>query len=242
MTGAAPDSARDKISIVPVERLDLSVTSRTWPFAIERRGEIDAFFAERQRQHSGMWNGRVLLLHDFAVTDGTFRGAFFETDYASFHAWSQWDFPDSSVKNGFAAGALRSADGAFVLGEMGPQTANAGHIYFPCGTPDPDDVTGSRVDFAGSLRREIAEETGIGEDSYQPEPGWFVIQAGPRVALIKVLQARDDAATLRRRIEEALAQQAAPELAGIRLVRSAADFEPMMAEFVTAFLSHLWGQ
>jgi hypothetical protein len=242
MTGAAPDSARDKISIVPVERLDLSVTSRTWPFAIERRGEIDAFFAERQRQHSGMWNGRVLLLHDFAVTDGTFRGAFFETDYASFHAWSQWDFPDSSVKNGFAAGALRSADGAFVLGEMGPQTANAGHIYFPCGTPDPDDVTGSRVDFAGSLCREIAEETGIGEDSYQPEPGWFVIQAGPRVALIKVLQARDDAATLRRRIEEALAQQAAPELAGIRLVRSAADFEPMMAEFVTAFLSHLWGQ
>jgi hypothetical protein len=57
-----------------------------------------------------------------------------------------------------------------------------------------------------------------------------------------VLRARDDAATLRRRIEDALARQAAPELAGIRLVRSAADFEPMMPEFVTAFLSHVWSR
>jgi 8-oxo-dGTP pyrophosphatase MutT (NUDIX family) len=242
MTGASPAGGRDEISIVPVERLDLSLTTRPWPFAQERRGEIDAFFAERQRQRSGMWNGRVLVLHDFAVTNETFRGAFFETDYAAFHAWSQWGFPDDTVKNGFAAGALRSADGAFVLGEMGPQTANAGHIYFPCGTPDPADVAGSRVDLDASLRREIAEETGIGEGDYQADPGWYVILAGPRVALIKVLQARDTAAVLRRRVEETLVRQATPELAGIRLVRSPADFEPMMVTFVTAFLSHIWNR
>jgi len=242
MTGAGPAGRKATISILPVERLDLRLTPYSWTFAAERRSEIDAFFAERQRRHTGMWNGRVLLLHDFAVERETFRGAFFETDYAAFHAWSQWDFPDDTVKNGFAAGALRSADGAFVLGEMAPQTANAGHTYFPCGTPDPDDVVGSQVDLAGSVRREIEEETGIRQDDYDPEPGWHVILNGPRVALVKVLQARDDAATLRRRIENTLARQAAPELAGIRLVRSARDFEPLMAEFVTAFLSHMWSQ
>jgi len=242
MTGAAPAGRKDSISILPVERLDLRLTPYAWTFAAERRSEIDTFFAERQRRHSGMWNGRVLMLDEFAVDGATFRGAFFETDFAAFHAWSQWDFPDDSVKNGFAAGALRSADGAFVLGEMGPHTANAGHIYFPCGTPDPDDVIGSRVDLDGSVRREIEEETGIGEGDYEAEPGWHVMLAGPRVALVKVLQASDDAATLRRRIEESLARQAAPELAGIRLVRSAADFEPMIAEFVTAFLSHMWSR
>ena len=242
MIGSTP-AGGDAISILPVGRLDLRFTPHhPWPFATERRSEIDAFFAERQRRHTGMWNGRVLLLHDFAVERESFRGAFFETDYAAFHAWSQWDFPDDTVKNGFAAGALRSADGAFVLGEMAPQTANAGHIYFPCGTPDLDDIVGSQVDLAGSVRREIEEETGIGEDDYTPERGWYVILNGPRVALVRVLQARDDAATLRRRIEDSLARQAAPELAGIRLIGSAQDFEPMVAEFVRAFLSHVWNR
>jgi len=240
MTGSAPVAGKNAISVLPVERLDLRLLPRPWPFAMERRGEIDAFFAARQRQYSGMWNGRVLLLHDFAIADGIFRGAFFEADYAAFYAWSNWGFPDDAVKNGFAAGALRSADGAFVLGEMGPQTANAGHIYFPCGTPDPADVAGSQVDLSGSVRREIEEEIGIEQGDYEPEPGWFVVLAGPRVALIRVLQAYDTATALRRRIEDCLTKQAAPELAGIRLVRSAADFEPQMVEFVTAFLLHIW--
>jgi hypothetical protein len=123
---------------------------------------------------------------------------------------------------------------------MGRHTANAGGIYFPCGTPDPADVAGSAVDFDGSVRREILEEIGIGEGDYEPDPGWSAVVDGPRVALVKVLRAHASADALRRRIGAHLAREAAPELAGIRMVRSAADFDPRMAAFATAFLSHLW--
>lgn len=230
----------DGIEIVPVQRLDLRVVPRPWAFAEARREEIANFFAAEQRTRTGMWNGRVLLLGDFAVADDSFRGEFFETDFAAFYAWTQWGFPDPSVKNCFAAGALRTADGAFVLGVMGRQTANPGSVYFPCGTPDPDDVDGERVDFERSVRRELVEELGLGAADYDAAAEWSIVFAGPRIALIKPLWVRQAAAPLCARIEGYLADEAEPELAGVRLVRGVADFDATMPSFVTAYLRSIW--
>ena len=58
-------------------------------------------------------------------------------------------------------GALRASDGAYLLGVMGPQTVNAGKVYFPAGVPDLDDIVDDRVDLARNVRREMAEETGL---------------------------------------------------------------------------------
>ena len=80
-----------------------------------------------------MWNGRVLLGRNPVFAGERFSASYFETDFASFLAWRDWGFPDKDVFNGFGMGALRCADGAFVLGEMGQHTANAGRIYFPVG-------------------------------------------------------------------------------------------------------------
>jgi 8-oxo-dGTP pyrophosphatase MutT (NUDIX family) len=44
------------------------------------------------------------------------------------------------VFNVFAAAALQSVDGAFLLGQVAP-FSYAGQWVFPCGTLDPDDIS-----------------------------------------------------------------------------------------------------
>src|SRR5215468_846085 len=105
-----------------------------------RRDAIAAHFAPRLKSTPQMWNGRVLLLRDLAIARGTLHGVYFEAGVAEFMAWRDWNFPDPSVVNCFSMGALRTSDGAYLLGVMSDRTANAGRIYFPAGTPDPGDV------------------------------------------------------------------------------------------------------
>ncbi|MGA7486295.1 MAG: NUDIX hydrolase [Xanthobacteraceae bacterium] len=228
------------ITIVPVERLELAFAPRPWPFARERRAEIDAYFEALRRANPALWNGRVLMLHEHAIAGAVFRGAYLETDFASMLAWREWDSPDAGIKNCFAMGALRGSDGAFVLGVMGAHTANAGRIYFPAGLPDLNDVVGGRVDLVRNVMREVGEETGLGGEDFEAEQGWITVLAGPRIAQVKMLRARATAAALRERILAHLAREREPELADVRIVRGPADFDPMMPPFVTALLAHVW--
>lgn len=231
-----------ELSILAVERLELRFAPKPWDFAVARRAEIDAHFAGLQRQRPALWNGRVLLLHQWSLSDGIFRGAYLDTDFASFIAWRDWNFPDQTVRNSFAMAALLAADGAFLLGVMGAHTANAGKVYFPCGTPDLSDVSGDAVDLDGSVRRELAEETGLDPSRLESEPGWTTVFAGPRIAQIKVLRSHETAARLRERMLDHLAQERQPELSDVRIVRGPADLDPAMPDFVVAFLRDYWAK
>lgn len=219
-----------------VTTLDLAVRDAAWPFAQERRADITAHFAERQRERPKLWNGRVLLGRDPVFTGGRFAASYFETDFASFLAWRDWGFPDKTVFNGFGMGALRACDGAFVLGEMSPHTANAGRVYFPSGTPDLDDVRDGVLDIPGSVVREIEEETGLTPAEYRTDAHWHCVVTGPAIAMIRMLEVDLPGEEIRARIEANLAGQLHPELAAIHLVRDKRDFTSTMPRFVTAFI------
>ena len=181
-----------------------------------------------------MWNGRVLLGRNPVFSGDRFSASYFETDFASFLAWRDWGFPDRSVFNGFGMGALRCADGAFVLGEMGQHTSNAGRIYFPSGTPDLDDIRDGTLDISGSVTRELEEETGLAPGEYESEPHWHCIYTGPAVAMIRMLRIDMPGDVVRDRIERNLAAQHEPELSAIHLVRGTRDLTAAMPRFVTA--------
>jgi len=224
-------------SVFHVDRLDLSFTPRPWAWADKHRAEIDAWFADMRRKQPALWNGRVLLMHHQVIEHGVLRGEFLETDYASFIAWKRRGHPPAQVRDCFSAAAVQSSDGAFLLGVMGSHTFNAGKVYFPCGTPDANDIIDGKVDFEHSVRRELFEETGLAMDDFTPEPGWTMVVDGSLIGQIKVLRARESAKALHARILGFLAREKKPELADIRVVYGPGDFDQAMPRFVTAFLA-----
>jgi 8-oxo-dGTP pyrophosphatase MutT (NUDIX family) len=222
----------------PVHRvttLDLALRPSIWPFAQARRAEIDAHFAEQKRERS-IWNGRVLIARNPVFAEARFSAEYFETDFASFLAWRDWGFPDREVFNCFGMGALRASDGAFLLGEMAPHTANAGRIYFPSGTPDLDDVSDGRVDIAGSVVREVFEETGLLAADYVAAAHWDCVVSGALIGMFRLLNVDMPGEALAARIESNLARQGQAELCAIHLVRELRDLSPAMPRFVTAYL------
>lgn len=224
--------------VVALDRLRLEFAPQPWWFATERRAEIDAYFERARAERPGIWNGEMLLLYRYHLDQRALEGAFLQTDYASFMTWRDSGFPHAGVINCFSMGALRSSDGAWLMGVMAPYTSASGSIYFPAGTPEPDDVVDGMVDLAGSVIREVAEETGLVAGDFAEQGGWYCVVDGARIALMKVLQAREPADVLRRRILDYLSHEAMPELSDVRVVRSRRDFDPMMPRFVTAFLDH----
>ena len=219
-----------------VTQLDLKFQPWSWPFADQRRADIAAHFALKQREKPKMWNGPILLARNPVFTANRFSASYFDIDFASFLAWRDWGFPDKGVFNGFGMGALRCADGAFVLGEMSQHTANGGRIYFPSGTPDLNDVSGGAVDMPSSVGREVEEETGLTSKDYRPGAHWDCVVSGSAIALIQILDVDGSAEALQARIEANLARQSQPEFAAIHLVRASSDLTSAMPRFVTAFI------
>lgn len=231
-------TSKPKIGIFHVDRLELNFAPKPWPYAVEHAAEISAYFAARQRELPTLWNGQVLVTYRTSMTDGVFRGDLLQTDYASFTYWHSKGHPEAGITDCFASAAILGADGAFLLGVMGSHTFNRGRIYFPCGTPDLSDIRDGKVDLDFNVQRELKEETGLDIAEFSAEPGWTVMVEGPLTVHIKVLRASDTAAAVRARILDLLAHEKQPELADIRIVRDAGDFDPMMPGYVTAFLAH----
>jgi 8-oxo-dGTP pyrophosphatase MutT (NUDIX family) len=231
----------EEIAIFPVTSLDLRFEPAPWRFALEMRAEIDAHFARVQTTKPEMWNGRILLMLRWQLEGGALHGAYTDTDFASMLFWRDAGFPDTSVFNCFGMAALRSREGAYLLGEMAPSTANAGRIYFPAGTPDLADIVDGKVDLAGNVMRELAEETGLTARDVEIAPQWTCVRVGQRLAMMQEMRAREEAESLRARILAHLPHDPHQELADIHIVRGPADVDPQrMPPWITEYFDHVW--
>jgi 8-oxo-dGTP pyrophosphatase MutT (NUDIX family) len=234
--------------LLKVGELDLRFEPTRWVFAERQATSIATHWARLTKAKPSLFNGRVLLLgHSVIETrpDGVLRlkGVYFETDYADFLAWTDFGHPGERVDNCFAMAALRSDDGAFLLGEMAHHTYNAGQIYFPAGTPDPDDVFDDRVDLEASARRELLEETGLLAAETDIAPGWTLVITPQRIACMKLMTFPLPAAKLKARIEAFLARDSLAEFSRVHIVRDPDDIdEARVPIFVADYLRYAFDQ
>ncbi|MBX9911831.1 MAG: NUDIX hydrolase [Beijerinckiaceae bacterium] len=231
-------------TIVTLSRIEARVEPYDWVFARQQAAEIDAYWARISAGKPAMFNGRVMLQHRAAIADGVFRAGYFETDYAAFMSWRDFGHPGPVVRNGFAMAALRAADGAFLCGRMGEHTANPGKVYFAAGTPDRSDVRpGGALDLAGSVTRELCEETGLTSEEIAVEESWTAVILAGRIAFMRPVSVPLDAETARALMLARIAEQDEPELSDIVVIRGLADCDRYdMPPFMRPYLAHIYGQ
>ncbi|OYW66535.1 MAG: hypothetical protein B7Z40_11365 [Bosea sp. 12-68-7] len=230
--------------IARVDRVAARIELYDWAFARENGEVVAAHWARISAGKSAMFNGRVLLQHRAVITGGVFQARYFETDYATFMTWRDAGHPGPSVRNGFAMGALRAADGAFLCGRMSGHTANGGMVYFAAGTPDRSDVRpDGTVDLAGSVLRELAEETGLAETEVTVGEGWDAVFSPGRVAFMRPLTIDLPAEEARALMLSRMKGLEEQELDDIVILRRAADCDRhRMAPFMKPYLSHIFAQ
>jgi 8-oxo-dGTP pyrophosphatase MutT (NUDIX family) len=221
-----------------------------WDFPRTHADAIAAIWQEECRARPRLFDGRVLLQHSAAIAGGVMQATYFETGYKPFLSWLRLGCPGEDagtarVRNGFAMAALRAADGAFLLGRMAAHTANGGQVYFASGTPDLGDVRADgTLDLAGSVLRELSEETGLNADEGRVTEGWTAVMDGHRVALMRPVTVDLPAAGARLLMLSRIAAQPQPELDDIVIIRDASEVAAhatSMPRFMQCYLAHMLG-
>lgn len=232
----------DPFAVTRIDRPTARLVPHDWGWARDEAGAIAANWQRRHAERPAMFDGRVLLTCGWRI-DGTACAVdLFEVAFSQFLGFRDAGSPDPGVANAFAAIVPVASDGAVLLGVMGAHTANAGQVYFPCGTPDLADLRAEGlVDLAGSAEREFFEETGLSLPAEAPEVWWLLAGEG-QMAALRPVRFAEDAEALRARMERHRRAEADPELAGFVTARGQADIDPArMPGFVRAYLSRVHG-
>jgi 8-oxo-dGTP pyrophosphatase MutT (NUDIX family) len=233
--------------VVDVDRCDLVVGEKPWAFAREHATAIDAHWARRSAESPQFFNGRVLMLSRFDIEGGVLSGDVFETDFKSFLFWREsGEKPGCGIVDAFGSALIRAGDGAVLLGKQRPGNINSGLSYLPGGFIDRRDIChdGQRrvIDIRASIRREIAEETGLTELDYTEQPGFIVTVLAAQVSIAVTFRCHLPAIELRAKILAHILSEENPELDDVVIVRSADDIKGLpMPPYARTLINTLYG-
>ena len=219
-----------------VTTLDLAFEPWSWPFAAERRAEIDAHFARQAAREAdlerprpaGARSGfrrrapaRQLFRDRFRQLPGVARLGLSRRQLSSTaSAWARCALPTAPSCSAKWASTPRMPAASIFRRERPISTISAGtRSISPAASP------------AKSWRK-----PGWRLSDYRAAAHWDCVVSGRAIAMIRILDVDLTGEALRARIEANLAGQRQPELSAIHLVRGRGDLTAAMPRFVAAFV------
>jgi 8-oxo-dGTP pyrophosphatase MutT (NUDIX family) len=222
------DLPRD--AILPVDEIDVRLDSAPHPFERQHLAEIDENWRYETAINPHVFDGQVALLSELSYRDARLAGRCHIVRYATFMYWRR-NRAAQNAGHAFAHAMLVSSDGSLVAIRMGAHTVNAGRVYFAAGSFELEDFRDGRVDVASNMRREVMEEIGIDLADAETEPGrrHYLLSTANGTVIFRRYRARLTANQLVTRINDFLATQEQPEIAGPVVIHSANDLPDNLA-------------
>lgn len=219
--------------ISTISQTNVRLVPGDWPFAVERRADINAHWATVIAKNPHLWNGQIFIARNLRLADNALAAEMYQTDFTAFIAWRDWGFPDATAFNIFGSSVVASRQGAVILGRMGPRTARPGFFVLPGGSLDHADLKlDGTFDIIGSTIRELKEETGLQASQAKPA-GQFVTLCGQRVSLNCMFQFDIDTNDLLAAIKEQVAAMAEQEFDNIIAVTKPRELEKLKLDDYT---------
>ena len=209
-------------------KADLPVVDEPLAFELAHRRQIDAYWNQRLEANPRLWNGPFFLFTDAHMDGQTLRARGHRTDFATFlyvrHVDRGRDF---NVMHITGTSLPVTSDNAIVAMEMASHTANAGHIYYPAGSFDPQDLVDGHLDPMTNVRREMAEEIGMKLDVDDFQRQWVGVMSDDTWHVALPVHLPMTFAECERHFVNYQAESGDDELARIVPVRSKADAKPL---------------
>lgn len=208
--------------VLPVDDVDVRLDAAAHPFELAHSDAIQANWLREVAANPSLFDGRVMLLSRLSHAGRMLSGVCHEVRYATLLYWLRTG-PDGGAGHAFAHAMLVSGDNALVAIRMGPHTLNAGRVYFAAGSFEPEDFPAGQADLHLNMAREVLEETGLDIRAARRGAGYVALSTERGTVIARRYHLDADAAELARRIEEFVAAEDHPEIAGPVVIRSLED-------------------
>ncbi|TCD15180.1 hypothetical protein [Oricola cellulosilytica] len=152
----------------------LLLSQKPLPYVAGNRAEVDAYWRACVSTNPRLWNGPFFMFDGVRIEDGVLHGTGYRTDFATFLHWRAHGRSQELVHITGTSLPV-TEDGALFAVQMAAHTANAGEVYFPAGSFDPNDLRNGVFDVAANIGRELLEETGFLLECDRPDEGFVAV-------------------------------------------------------------------
>lgn len=207
-------------TVFHVDRVDMRILPGDHPFSLAEREAIAENWKQEIAANPALFDGRMILQRRIGLVGDGIVSEGYVVPFSAFLWWRKQPERHGALHI-HAYPVLETSDGALVAIRMGAHTANAGMVYFACGSFEPDDVVDGRCDPELNMQREVLEETGIDLRDAIVSDGYCIAHFRRAVTLFRLFRFNETAEGMLARIEQHMQVAEDKEIAGAVAIRSA---------------------